>query len=352
MRMINLLLPLVKSSQQTLYAKLSHVPVLAEETIEIMNVRSASIVMDMTFGGGGHSRKILETSNSVKVIAVDRDPVAYLKAKELAKEFPGRVQPILGKYSELRDLLHKEVQPGNVDCILFDCGSSSMQYDDPDRGFSISKDGPLDMRMDGDRIPGQLTAADVLANGEESDLAKIFKIYGEEKYAKKIARNIIESRYLLQRLRTTKEFASLVANSIGYDTRSDKLDRPTHSATKCFQALRIFVNNELNELDFGLHLAYKYLRRGGRVVALTFHSLEDRIVKRHFLGIDMDEPINQGIGQKMKNAQKVYSKDELESYYEKKWSVLFKEIITPSDEEVRINPRSRSVKLRCALKIE
>jgi len=260
------------------------------------------------------------------------------------------VFPLLGRFSEVIELLKKH-NVSKVDGILFDLGCSSMMFDNPKRGFSISQDGPLDMRMDGNRFPDQPTAAEVIQYIEEEDLAKILKFYGEEKQAKKLARALVEARYLFKSLQTTSELASLVASVLDSEVRLDKLARPTHVATKTFQALRMFVNNELNELNRGLEIAHQILKPKGLLVVLAFHSLEDRIVKRHMVGIDLDEPVTKTLSQKYRNAGKVHSKDEIEDIFTKKWEVITKHIQAPSEVEVQQNPRSRSARLRCAAKL-
>jgi len=204
--------------------------------------------------------------------------------------------------------------------------------------------------MDGSRFPHQPTAADILEHIEEHHLAKIIKYYGEEKKAKKIAQAVIQARYMFQRLKTTSELASLVQSTLGPEQRLDKLARPSHVATKTFQAIRIFVNNEMNELNQAMEISHHILNPGGRIVALTFHSLEDRIVKRHFTGINMDEPISRSMSQKYRNALEWHTLDSINSIFDKKWSVLNKHVCVPTVEEVEENPRSRSAKLRCAIK--
>ncbi|KAJ3593442.1 hypothetical protein NHX12_005777, partial [Muraenolepis orangiensis] len=219
----------------------------------------------MTFGSGGHTKEILNTCSDVTVLALDRDPAAFCLAQQLAARYAGRVRPMLGRFSEL--LAQVEVKPGSVDAVLLDAGCSSMQMDRPQRGFSLSRDGPLDMRMDGDRYPNMPCAADVVNALDQQALAAILLAYGEEKHARKISSAIVEARGVCPITRT-QQLASVVA---------DKLERPSHVATKTFQALRIFVNDELNELHAGLRAARTLLRPGGRLCALTFHSLEDRL---------------------------------------------------------------------------
>jgi len=330
-----------------------HIPVMSEEVKNIFDKPDNGVFLDMTFGAGGHTRKILQNCSNSKVLCLDRDPIALQYATELAEQYPGRVIPLYGKFSELPDLLNEVgVSENSLDGILMDVGVSSMQFNDPQRGFMLSQDGPLDMRMDSNRDDSQLTAAEILANIDEEALYKVLKYYGEEKNARKIARAVVESRYLLRKLRTTKELAELVSSVTNIEGRQDKLQRYSHPATKTFQALRILVNNELNELDYGLRAAHHYLRSGGKLVTITFHSLEDTIVKRHFTGMDIDKtPSSIGGGvAKHRSALTSYSSSEMEQIMAKKWISVTKHVVLPSEEEVSKNPRARSAKLRAAVK--
>ena len=255
----------------------SHVPVMAGEVLSMLEPKDNSKFLDLTFGAGGHTRQLLGSANHVTVYALDRDPLAYELAIELAsKTSNGEVFPLLGKFSDLPNLLSEAEQTNFFDGIIIDCGCSSMQFDIKDRGFSLSKNGPLDMRMDQNRLENQPSAADILAHIDETSLARVLKTYGEEKQAKKIARAIIEARYLFSSLKTTQELAQLVENACSDTTRTDKLNRPTHVATKTFQALRILINDELNELDYAIKFASQSLKIGGKLITIAFHSLEDR----------------------------------------------------------------------------
>lgn len=329
-----------------------HCPVMANEAVSFLNPSEGSSFIDMTFGAGGHTKYLLAKCTSLKVFALDRDPIAYDYAKELSKEYPDQVIPLLGRFSELPQLLleHK-VKKSSFDGILFDFGCSSMQFDVAQRGFAISKDGPLDMRMDGERFPNNPKASDVLALAEEEDLFKIFKIYGEEKLSKKIARAIIEARYTFKSFRTTKELADFVSGVCEKDFRLDKLQRNAHIATKIFQALRIFVNNELNEINYGMIVAQKYLKVGGRMVTISFHSLEDTIVKRHITGHIVNSGVNK-LPQKYMNYATCHNLEDVEHLMSSKWAMIHKHVITPTEEEVLKNPRSRSAKLRAVIKLE
>ncbi|XP_044744428.1 probable methyltransferase-like protein 15 homolog [Coccinella septempunctata] len=328
-----------------------HIPVMLNEAVEYLKPGEKQTILDMTFGAGGHSRKLLESAPQIKILALDRDPTAYNYALTLSKEYPDQVIPLLGKFSDLPKLLNThKFGKNSIDGILMDCGCSSMQFDNEERGFSISKNGPLDMRMDSNRCENVPTAADVLAKASEGDLYKILKIYGEEKQAKKIARTIVEARYLFKKLQTTEELADLVDSCFTSEYRLDKLQRRSHNATKTFQAIRIFVNNELNELNYGMILAHHYLKLGGRLITITFHSLEDTIVKRHLMGNLVENtanPIPLKFCSHMVNA----GEEMMKQLMEKNWKMLHKHVLTPTMEEVEKNPRSRSAKLRAAAKI-
>ncbi|XP_043258126.1 probable methyltransferase-like protein 15 homolog [Colletes gigas] len=327
-----------------------HVPVMAKEVVQYLEPSPGKVFVDMTFGAGGHSTKILESSSNVKIFALDRDPVAYEFSQELSKKYPGQVIPLLGRFSELPQLLceHK-VERNSVDGFLFDFGCSSMQYEIAQRGFSVSKNGPLDMRMDGFRCPEEPTVADVLEKISEIDLIHILRIYGEEKQCKKIARAIIDARFSFRSLKTTEELAKLV-ESVVHGRRTDKLGRVTHSATKTFQALRIFVNNELNEINYGIILAGSYLKMNGRLVTISFHSLEDTIVKRHISG-NLTENVANKLPLKYASYGKFYNEIEMQNSIKIIWKMLHKHVITPMPEEVEKNPKSRSAKLRAIGKI-
>lgn len=332
--------------------KLQHTPVMVNEVVHYLEPAKESVFVDMTFGAGGHTKTLLNTSTKIKLFCLDRDPVAYKFAKELAEEYPNQVFPLLGRFSELPSLLQKQgIKQNSVDGILFDFGCSSMQFDVAERGFSVSKDGPLDMRMDGERFPDNPTAADVLAKAEEEDLVKIFKVYGEEKQAKKVARAIVEARYAFKPLKTTKELADFVAGVCSQNYRLDQLQRSAHIATKIFQALRIFVNNEMNEINYGMTIAHRYLKVGGRIVTLSFHSLEDTIVKRHIDGHVINNVANR-VPLKYCNYSLCESGEEIQKVMSSNWKALNKHVVTPTIEEIESNPRSRSAKLRAAVKIK
>ncbi|XP_029986937.1 12S rRNA N(4)-cytidine methyltransferase METTL15 [Sphaeramia orbicularis] len=329
-----------------------HTPVMLKEVLHYLDVQPGQVVLDMTFGGGGHTRAILNMVPEVTVLAVDRDPTAISLAEHLAKEYSGRVKPMLGRFSDLEALLSDmKIKPGSVDAVLMDAGCSSMQMDQAQRGFSLSKDGPLDMRMDGERYPDMPCAADVVNTLDQQALASILTAYGEERHARKIASAIVEARRVSPITRT-QQLASVVAGSFPAAViyaRKDRLHRPAHVATKTFQALRIFVNDELNELHAGLQAAQKIVRPGGRLCVITFHSLEDRLVKRFLQGEDLSNldqyhfsPRKQGT-----RKEKLEEKRKNRSVF---WLPVQKKVITPETDDVKENPRGRSAKLRVALR--
>lgn len=337
---------------ETSVSNLPHVPVLVNEVLDYLKPEENQTIIDMTFGAGGHSKKILEKCNNIKLIALDRDPLALEYAYKLRDRYSTQILPLLGKFSDLPQLLKEHhIKPNSIDGILFDYGCSSMQFDIAERGFSISKNAYLDMRMDGNRCPDMPTAADVLAKSTEEDLYRIIKIYGDEKQARKIARAIIESRYLFKKLNTTQELAKLVDSIYENDVRVDKLQRKTSNATKTFQALRIFVNNELNEINYGLILARHFLKIGGRLLTITFHSLEDTIVKRHIHGNLIENTINP-LPLKYSSHSLSVEKGIVQDLMETNWKPLHKHVIIPKYEEIEENPRSRSAKFRAAIKIK
>lgn len=334
-----------------------HKPVMVNEVMDNLRPLRGQTIVDMTFGAGGHTRKILESVPDVNVITLDRDPECHQLAHNLQHEYPNQITPLLGKFSELPVLLTQiDIRPGTIDAILFDFGCSSMQFDSDVRGFSVSKaTAPLDMRMDANRCPDQPTAADILAKIDEIDLVRILKVYGGEKNAKKIARAIVDIRYAYRKLETTRELTDVVAAAFPEEARrTDKLNRPTHLATKTFQAIRILVNDELNEINYGMVLADKLLKCGtGRLVTLSFHSLEDTIVKRHLAGNIIDGAQANALPLRYSNHTIVEDNEiVMQKLVESNWQQLHKHVVTPTAEEVEMNARSRSAKLRAAIKIK
>ncbi|XP_069821876.1 12S rRNA N4-methylcytidine (m4C) methyltransferase [Dendropsophus ebraccatus] len=343
------------TSSETPSPKVLHQPVMVNEVLSCLCPQEGQTILDMTFGAGGHTTSILKQAPNIKVLALDRDPAAYSIAQRLSDSDRYNIQPLLGKFSDAENLLLSVgVQPEEIDGVLIDAGCSSMQFDRPERGFSLSKDGPLDMRMDYHRYPDMPTAADVVNALDQQALASILKTYGEEKHAKKIASAIVQARSIYPITRT-QQLASIVAGVCLYN-RKDLLQRPAHVATKTFQALRIFVNDELNELYAGLQAAQKFLRPGGRLVAISFHSLEDRIVKRFLCGIPMDEKPNLGARHRIWRGHRDFVElgdDEQFTNPQPNlvWKILQRKVLTPEQQDVLENPRGRSAKLRAAIKL-
>ncbi|XP_074904310.1 12S rRNA N(4)-cytidine methyltransferase METTL15 [Buteo buteo] len=336
-----------------------HIPVMLEEVVNCISPQPGQRFLDMTFGAGGHTTALLEKASDITIYALDRDPTAYKIAQQLSESYPKQIRALLGQFSQSEALLISSgVEPGTLDGVLLDAGCSSMQFDTPERGFSLQKDGPLDMRMDSDRYPDMPTAADVVNALDQQALASILRTYGEERHAKKIASAIVQARSIYPITRT-QQLASIVAGAFPASAlyaRKDLLQRPAHVATKTFQGLRIFVNDELHELFIGLKTAEKFLKPGGRLVALSFHSLEDRIIKRFLHGIDMTEKYNLGSRQKIRQGLKNCSRkeDAQESPPGKsnsKWILLQKKVLTPQAKDIQTNPRGRSAKLRAAIKL-
>ncbi|XP_029353957.1 12S rRNA N(4)-cytidine methyltransferase METTL15 [Echeneis naucrates] len=329
-----------------------HTPVMLKEVLHYLNVQPGQVVLDMTFGGGGHTKAIMNMVPEVTVLALDRDPTAISLAQQLDKEHSGRVKPILGRFSEVEALLsNMNVQPGSIDAVLLDAGCSSMQMDQPERGFSLSKDGPLDMRMDGERYLDMPCAADVVNTLDQQALASILTAYGEERHARKIASAIVEARRV-NPITRTQQLASIVAGAlpaaVAY-ARKDRLHRPAHVATKTFQALRILVNDELNELHKGLLAAQVALRSGGRLCVITFHSLEDRLVKRFLRGDEMSNLDHYHFSPRKQGPRRAKLEEEGDGGMVH-WLPLSKKVIAPEKDSIKDNPRGRSAKLRVALR--
>jgi len=245
-----------------------HVPVLLPEVLAQLQPAAGEIYIDGTFGAGGYTRAILEAA-PCRVIAIERDPTAFAAGQALVSEFGGRLMLAPTTFSDMERAAH-EAGVEQVDGVVLDIGVSSMQLDDPARGFSFLRDGPLDMRMSQDGP----SAADVVNTADEGDLADILFELGEERRSRAIARTIVKARGDAP-ITTTKRLADIVERVLGRARGDEK-----HAATRTFQALRIYVNDELGELERGLAAAERLLKPGGRLAVVTFHSLEDRIVKR------------------------------------------------------------------------
>lgn len=246
----------------------NHIPVLLNEVIEGLNIRPNGIYVDGTAGGGGHSAEILSRLDSGKLISIDQDPDAIKTVKERFKYNQNSII-IKGNFSNMKELLHDR-GVCSVDGVLLDIGVSSHQLDTGERGFSFHEDAPLDMRMS----QSGTTAAELVNTLSQQEIAKILFSYGEEKYANSIAKSIVNHRQQAP-INTTFELAEIIRNSV-----PEKVRRSGHPARKTFQALRIAVNHELEALEKGMDEAFELLAPGGRLAIITFHSLEDRIVKQ------------------------------------------------------------------------
>jgi len=302
-----------------------HIPVMLNEVMKALSVDAGEVFVDATFGAGGYSSAILD--EGAKVIAIDRDPNAIAAGASLVDQYDGRLVLEQGRFSNL-DALARSTGHQTVSGVVADIGVSSMQIDQAERGFSFQKDGPLDMRME----QAGVSAADVVNTFDRSDLTRIIGILGEERQASRISAEIVERR--TQALfSTTLDLARCVEKVLGRKNR-DKI----HPATRTFQALRIYVNRELEELADALLAAERILEQGGRLVVVTFHSLEDRLVKR-FL---QDRAETSGGS---RHLPQVETKE-----------LTFKQIkrgaISASAEESAINPRARSAKLRWAIRTD
>ncbi len=308
-----------------------HVPVLRAESLQALNLREGGIYVDGTFGAGGHARGILAVPDT-RLVAIDRDPQAVALAEELASEFPGRVHVHHGRFSEMEQALTESGFGAQVDGVMLDIGVSSMQLDDAGRGFSFMHDGPLDMRME----QSGTTAADVVNTLSEEELADILFSYGEERKARPLARAIVKARKTAL-FSKTSDLVRVVETVLGR-----KRPRRAHPATRTFQALRIYVNRELEELVEGLAAAERILKPGGRLVVITFHSLEDRIVKR-FLArrTGRAAQVRPLPGMALPHMTE-FAREEPEPSFRD----MARGGIVPTEEEVSANPRARSARLR------
>ena len=303
----------------------SHRPVLLQETIELIDLAKCKVVVDATFGLGGHSEAILEASPEVIVLGIDQDENAIAMSTERLSRFSDRLNIVHGNFADIKTLIEKKGYL-KADAIIADLGVSSLQLDDAGRGFSFRFDAPLDMRMD--RSSDNQTVSELLATIGEVELANTIFEYGEERFSRRIARRIIERRSAGEPVTTTKELAQLVERSVRRNPK-DKI----HPATRTFQALRIAVNRELEMLEKFVYDAVECLRDRGVLALITFHSLEDRIVKRAFLKMSGKCSCPPRIPQCVCGARK-------------RVEILTRKPILPGDAELNENPRSRSAKLR------
>ena len=317
-----------------------HIPVLLDQMLEALAPRAGETYIDATFGAGGYSRAILEAADC-HVLALDRDERAVRDAMPLAQAFANRLTVVEAPFSRLEDVARVYLSTESTATtpsvftppagIVLDIGVSSMQIDESDRGFSFQRNGPLDMRMS---ATGR-TAADVVNQTAEEDLANILYDLGEERRSRAIARAIVRQREI-QPLTTTAELAAVVARVLG-----PKKGHASHPATRTFQALRIHVNDELGELEQALVQAERLLKPGGRLVVVTFHSLEDRIVKRFFAERTgrMPAASRHQPGPAIGHA----AQDNAPRF-----RFINPRPISPGDDELSVNPRARSARLRFA----
>ena len=300
-----------------------HASVMLPDVLTALNPQAGGFYIDGTFGGGGYSRAILEIPGT-SVLAIDRDPAAIATGQELVNQHRGRLQLVEGRFGDMFELVGEESRE-LVDGVTLDVGVSSPQLDTAERGFSFRSDGPLDMRMG----QGGPSAEDAVNGLREEELTRIIRTFGEEKRARTVARAIARSR-TRDRITRTGQLADIVESALG------RGNAKIHPATRTFQAIRIFVNDELRELARGLSAAERLLRAGGRLAVVTFHSLEDRIVKRFLSerfgvvrGASRHRPEQTGVAA---------------ASFERVGPLMRR----PSDTEVADNPRARSAKLRVA----
>lgn len=289
-----------------------HRSVLLDEVLSYLDVQKGQRYVDATLGGGGHSKLIIDQGGEVLGIDVDPEALAY-SHQELKAGFRG----VQGNFAHLKEICEQQ-QWTQVDGVLFDLGVSSHQFDTPERGFSFRSDSLLDMRMEPTL---GVTARDLINALSEKELTHLFQKYGEERYAHRIAKKIVTSR-VLKTIETTRELASLIEQTLGFNP-AQRGKRPIHPATRVFQSLRIVVNSELDSLEAALPQALEILHPGGKIVVISFHSLEDRIVK-------------------------VFMREQAQL---RKLTILTQKPVEASDAEVAQNPRSRSAKLRAAKKV-
>ena len=306
-----------------------HISVLLTESISSLNLKEDSIVVDATLGYGGHSSNILMRINKGYLFAFDQDSEAIRHSTDRLKNIGTNFTIIKSNFVNMKEELEK-LGVNKVDAVLFDLGVSSPQLDDADRGFSYHNDAKLDMRMDRE---AKLSAYDVVNNYSKEELASIFKKYGEDKFAKIIAKKIVEYRES-KPIETTLELVEIIKSAVPIKFRLDK-----HPARQIFQAIRIEVNHELDVIEPALSQALSLLNVGGRCAVITFHSLEDRIVKNYF--------------KKMSEVDsKVKGMPNIPSSYLPDFRLVENKAIIPSDEEILNNPRARSSKLRVIERIK
>lgn len=297
-----------------------HTPVLLDETLQAIEPADRSLYIDGTFGGGGHTAALLDRA-TCRVIALDRDPEAIVRGTALSRHYAGRLSLVHARFSQMDRVLAEQGETGS-DGVILDLGVSSFQLDEAYRGFSFRADGPLDMRMD---LSGK-SAAEFVNTASEGEIAAVIARLGEDRHAGRIARAIVAARPLGR----TSELAEIVANALGTAARRQKI----HPATRTFQALRLFVNDELSEIENGLRAAERVLRPKGRLAVISFHSLEDRIVKQFLAARSGRVPAGSRHVPDRRASQAL--------------TFTLLPSRTPRASEIARNPRARSARLRAA----
>lgn len=306
----------------------AHMPVLLKEVIDALAPREGGIYIDGTFGRGGYTRALLD-AGAKTVFGIDRDPQAIEAGQAMEKDYAPRLQLLQGPFGAMRELVGPKACDSQIDGIALDLGVSSPQLDEAGRGFSFQDDGPLDMRMS---LEGE-TAADIVNTRSEKELADIFYQYGEERLSRRIARRILEARARAP-LTRTGELSALICQVVPQS--KDGL----HPATRSFQALRIAVNDELGELKRGLAAAEALLKPSGRLAVVSFHSLEDRVVKTFLRD-------RSGLAPQASRHAPAGPRADVPTF-----ALLTKKPVTPTETELRVNPRARSARLRVAERLD
>ena len=299
----------------------SHVPVMLAEVLEAIGPRDGAMYVDGTFGGGSYASGLLDAADCA-VLGIDRDPDAIARGLAMAERYQRRLTLVRGRFSDMPALLAQSGET-QADGVVFDLGVSSFQFDVADRGFSFREDGPLDMRME----KSGPSAADVVNTADEQTLTQILRDLGEERHARRIARAIIAARPLTR----TRQLAEIVAKALGPAAAR----HPIHPATRTFQALRIYVNDELGELERGLLAAERVLKAGGRLVVVAFHSLEDRIVKHSWPNV-------------ARRRRHRATRPAAPPSHRQTFRVARSRPRMPTESEIKKNPRARSARLRAA----
>ena len=296
-----------------------HIPVLLRETLTALNPRPGAKIFDATFGGGGHTRALLQTAEEVRVLALDRDPAAQDRAVPIEEAFGERFRFCPMNFGDL-----EAFDESGFDGVLFDFGVSSFQLDCAERGFSFRQDAPLDMRMNPN---AGTSAAEFLESADEASLVRAVRNYGEEKRWRRVVESILQARGS-GRLQRTESLSQLVADAVGPSRGRNRL----HPATRTFQGIRVEINDELNAIERGLPAAFERLAAGGVLVAISFHSLEDRIVKRFC--------------RRMSGRPEHAGDDRTLDQRSVRATMLSTRPVSATEEEIRANPRSRSARLR------